>query len=230
MDKEELNCEVVKEDFSQYDLSFKIIVIGDTSVGKSCLTMKATKDYFENYYTPTVGFEFYTFNCKIEEQNIRLQIWDTCGQEEYRSLIQNFYRNSSLAIIVYSVDCSQSFNNLEVWLNEIKTKGNPDIKVFLIGNKIDLENRREVPTESGEKFFKDNKLHFFLETSAKTGANVQEVFINAAKVLYSEHRQYKNRLSRPDSFIKLNNGIDDNQDIIETEEIEEQPKKKRCCS
>ena len=75
-----LNCEVVKQDFTQFDLSFKIIVIGDISVGKSCLTKKATKDYFENYYTPTVGFDFYTFNCKIEDQNIRLQIWDTCGQ------------------------------------------------------------------------------------------------------------------------------------------------------
>ena len=89
-DKEDLKCEVVKEDFLQYDLSFKIIVIGDTAVGKSCLTMKATKDYFENYYSPTVGFEFFTFNCIINDQNIRLQIQDTCGQEEYRSLMQNF--------------------------------------------------------------------------------------------------------------------------------------------
>ena len=144
MDDQKLNCEVVKEDFGQYDLSFKIIIIGDTSVGKSCLTMKATKDYFENYYTPTVGFEFYTFNFKIEEQNVRLQIWDTCGQEEYRSLIQNFYRNASLAIIVYAIDSSQSFEHIEGWLNEIKLKGNPDVKILLIGNKIDLEDKREV--------------------------------------------------------------------------------------
>ena len=229
MDGLKLNCEVVKEDFAQYDLNFKIIIIGDTSVGKSCLTMKATKDYFENYYTPTVGFEFYTFNFKIEEQNVRLQIWDTCGQEEYRSLIQNFYRNASLAIIVYAIDSSQSFEHIEGWLNEIKLKGNPDVKIFLIGNKIDLEDKREVQTENGEKFFKDNKLNFFMETSAKTGANVKEVFMNAAKILYSEHKNYKTRLSRPDSFIKLNNEIDDNQDIIETEEVEDQTKK-RCCS
>ena len=227
MDDQKLNCEVVKEDFGQYDLSFKIIIIGDTSVGKSCLTMKATKDYFENYYTPTVGFEFYTFNFKIEEQNVRLQIWDTCGQEEYRSLIQNFYRNASLAIIVYAIDSSQSFEHIEGWLNEIKLKGNPDVKIFLIGNKIDLEDKREVQTENGEKFFKDNKLNFFMETSAKTGANVKEVFMNAAKILYSEHKNYKSRLSRPDSFIKLNNEIDDNQE--KTEEVEDQTKK-RCCS
>ena len=144
MDDQKLNCEEVKEDFGQYDLSFKIIIIGDISVGKRCLTLKATKDYFENYYTPTVGFEFYTFNCKIEEQNVRLQIWDICGQEEYCSLIQNFHRNSSLAIIVYAIDSSQSFENIEGWLNEIKLKGNPDVKILLIGNKIDLEDKREV--------------------------------------------------------------------------------------
>ena len=226
----EINCEVVKEEFLQYDLSFKLIVVGDISVGKSCLTMKATKDYFENYYSPTVGFEFYTFNCRIEEQNIRLQIWDTCGQEEYRSLIQNFYRNASLAIIVYAIDNIKSFENLEVWLNEIKSLGNPDVKIFLIGNKIDLEEKREVPYESGEKFFKENKLNKFLETSAKTGANVQDVFTSAAKVLYQEHMKYKDRASRPESFIKLPSSEDGSpDDIIDNDDEEEKPRKKGCC-
>ena len=230
MDFQNIKCEVVKEDFLQFDLSFKIIVIGDTSVGKSCLTMKATKDYFENYYSPTVGFEFYTFNVKIDEQNIRLQIWDTCGQEEYRSLIQNFYRNSSLAIMVYSIDNEKSFENLEIWLNEIKLKGNPDVKIFLIGNKIDLEDNREVPTEKGQQFYKDNKLDFFLETSAKTGINVEDVFTSAAKILYREHMNYKDRISRPDSFIKLPNLANENQEIIEKEgEEQEKQRKKGCC-
>ena len=230
-DKEDLKCEVVKEDFLQYDLSFKIIVIGDTAVGKSCLTMKATKDYFENYYSPTVGFEFFTFNCKINDQSIRLQIWDTCGQEEYRSLIQNFYRNSSLAILVYAIDNIKSFENLEIWLNEVKVQGSPDVKIFLIGNKIDLEERREVSTENGKKFYKDNKLNLFLETSAKAGTNVQDVFINAAKVLYLDHTKYKDRISRPDSVIRLPSLIDENQDILESEEDEGQSnRKKGCCS
>ena len=230
MDFQNIKCEVVKEDFLQFDLSFKIIIIGDISVGKSCLTMKATKDYFENYYSPTVGFEFYTFNVKIDEQNIRLQIWDTCGQEEYRSLIQNFYRNSSLAIMVYYIKKKKSFENLEIWLNEIKLKGNPDVKIFLIGNKIDLEDNREVPTEKGQQFCKDNKLDLFLETSAKTGINVEDVFTNAAKILYREHINYKDRISRPDSFIKLPNLANENQEIIENEDEEqEKPRKKGCC-
>ena len=227
MDNNELKCEVVKEDFLQYDLSFKIIVIGDTSVGKSCLAMKATKDYFENYYSPTVGFEFFTFNCRIDEQNIRLQIWDTCGQEEYRSLIQNFYRNASLAILVYAVDNFQTFKNLEVWLNEIKTQGNPDVKIILIGNKIDLDEKREVSTEKGNEFYKDHNLSLFLETSAKSGINVQDIFINAAKILYEENNKTKSRLSRPESLLRLSSYGD--PEIIENDDNTENPRKKKCC-
>ena len=230
MERNELKCEIIKGDCSQYDLSFKLIVIGDVSVGKSCLTMKATKDYFENYYSPTVGFEFYYFNCKIDEQNIKLSIWDTCGQEEYRSLIQNFYRNSSLAILVYAIDNKSSFDNLEKWLNEIKTKGNPDVKIFLIGNKKDLEEKRQIPYKTGEKFSNENNLNLFLETSAKTGINVKDVFLNAAKILYQEHLKYKDRTSRPDSFIRLPSSIGEKETIIIEDEELEKPRKKGCCN
>ena len=101
---DESSIEILPEDYSNYDLSFKIIVIGDSGVGKSCLTMRATKNLFDNNYNATVGFEFFTFNVKINNQVVKLQVWDTCGQEIYRSLITNFYRNSSLAIMVYSID------------------------------------------------------------------------------------------------------------------------------
>lgn len=102
--KSDLKCEILADDFTQYDLSFKLIVIGDSGVGKSCLTLKATKNFYEEFYTPTVGFEFFTQTLKIDNKYIKLQIWDTCGQEIYRSLIASFYRNSSLAIMVYSID------------------------------------------------------------------------------------------------------------------------------
>jgi len=102
--QDELQYEILGEDINNYDMSFKVIVIGDSGVGKSCLTMKATKDLFENHYQATVGFEFYSFNIKINAKILRLQVWDTCGQEIYRSLISSFYRNSALAIMVYSTD------------------------------------------------------------------------------------------------------------------------------
>lgn len=97
------NIEILPDDYTQYDLSFKIIIIGDAGVGKSCLTNKATKNTFDEAYNATVGFEFFCFNLKLNDKILKLQIWDTCGQELYRSLITNFYRNSSLAIMVYSI-------------------------------------------------------------------------------------------------------------------------------
>ena len=148
----DFNYEILPDDFLQYDLSFKLIVIGDSGVGKSCLTNRATTNLFEDTYSATVGFEFVSFNVKINEKVIKLQIWDTCGQELYRSLITNFYRNSSLAIIVYAINSKDSFENIEMWLRELRTHSNPDAKVFLIGNKIDLENERKITREQGENF------------------------------------------------------------------------------
>jgi Ras-related protein Rab-1A len=141
--EEEYNftTEILPEDYNKYDLSFKIIVIGNSGVGKSCLSIKATKNIFENNYLATVGFEFFSFNVKLDDKVVKLQIWDTCGQEIYRSLITNFYRSSSLAIIVYAIDDRQSYQDIEVWLKDLKTYSNPDIKVFLIGNKTDMEEK-----------------------------------------------------------------------------------------
>ena len=173
-------------DYGDCDISFKIIVVGDQSVGKSSLTIKAIKNYFEDFYSPTIGFEFLTYVTKIEDKNIKLQIWDTCGQEAYRALISSFYKNSSLAILVYAIDSVESFNNLEIWLNDIKTQANPDIKIILIGNKFDLEDKRQVEKEMVEKFCKENELSFFMETSAKSGHNVINLFNEAAKILYEK--------------------------------------------
>ena len=185
--------------------------------------MRATKEYFEEFYSPTVGFEFFTFNIKINNKCIKLQIWDTCGQEIYRSLISSFYRNSSLAIMVYSIDNENSFTNLEKWLNEIKTQSNPDVKIFLIGNKTDLEDKRVIQYEQGELFSKDNKLDFFIESSAKTGLNAKTIFIEAAKLLYSEHLKYKDRASRPGSLA----------DVLPVQKLDNEVnnvrQKKRCC-
>jgi small GTP-binding protein len=228
----DLNCQILSDDFSNFDLSFKIILVGDSGVGKSCLSIKASRNYFEDFYSPTVGFEFLTFNVKVEDQNIKLQIWDTCGQEVYRSLISSFYRSASLAIIVYSIDSEESFSNIEKWLNDIKSQSNPNIKIFLIGNKADLEDKRQVTKENGENFFKQNKLSFFTETSAKTGFNVQNVFIEVAKVLYKEHQEIKNRISRPGSMapVPYTPEIPENNIALETgEDNDDKPRKKKCC-
>ena len=193
---EKYKFEILPEDHTNFDLSFKLIVIGDSGVGKSCLTNNAVKNVFDDSYNATVGFEFFTFNIKLNNKIVKLQIWDTCGQELYRSLITNFYRNTSLAIMVYSINSKDSFDNIEMWLRELRTHSNPDAKVFLIGNKVDLENEREVKTEQGEAYSKANKCDLFMETSAKTGLNAQNVFIKAAKLLLDNFNQYEDRKKR----------------------------------
>ena len=226
----DLNCQILTDDLPTFDLSFKIIIIGDQGVGKSCLSIKASRNYFEDFYSPTVGFEFVSFHVKVGEKNIKLQIWDTCGQEVYRSLIASFYRSASLAIIVYSIDSEDSFNNIERWLNDVKTQSNPDVKIFLIGNKADLEEKRQISREAGEKFCNDHKLAFFLETSAKTGFNVQNVFIQVAKELYLQHEEYKNRLSRPGSLMTMPEPLAiSNMVRLEMEDDEIKIKKKKFC-
>ena len=188
--EEDYKIEMLPEDYPQYDLSFKLIFIGDSSVGKSCLTTKAVKNNFEEYYQATVGFEFLTFNMKVNDKVIKLQIWDTCGQEIYKSLISNFYRNSSLAVLVYAIDNKESFNHTENWLNDLKSQANPDVRIFLVGNKADLEEERKVSKEEGEKYKEDQHLDLFMETSAKTGHNARNVLVEAAKILYKDYLKF----------------------------------------
>ena len=187
---DDYKIEFLPEDYPQYDLSFKLIFIGDSSVGKSCLTTKAVKNNFEEYYQATVGFEFLTFNMKVNDKVIKLQIWDTCGQEIYKSLISNFYRNSSLAVLVYAIDNKESFTHVENWLNDLKSQANEDVRIFLVGNKADLEEDRKVSKEEGEKYKLDQHLDLFMETSAKTGQNARNVLIEAAKILYNDYLKF----------------------------------------
>ena len=185
--------EILSEDYTNFDLSFKLIVIGDSGVGKSSLTNNGIKKIFNETYNATVGFEFFTFNVKMNDKVVKLQIWDTCGQELYRSLITNFYRNTSLAVMVYAINSKETFDDIDMWLRELRTHSNPDAKVFLIGNKVDLENEREVKKEQGEEFSKLNKINFFTESSAKTGLNAQNIFLKAAEILYDDYNKYQEK-------------------------------------
>ena len=220
--------EILPDDYTQYDLSFKIIVIGDSGVGKSCLTNKATKNIFEEAYNATIGFEFFTFNIKINGKIIKLQIWDTCGQELYRSLVTNFYRNSSLAIIVYAVNDKNSFENIDMWLRELRTYSNPDAKVFLIGNKIDLTDEIVIKTEEGESYAKKNKLDKFIETSAKTGLNAQQIFIDAAKLMYDNYMLY-NPINEDDNSSIVSEAVFTKKRIFNKKNDKKQDKKQGCC-
>ena len=231
MAQQDFEVEVLDQETNEFELSFKLIIIGDSGVGKSCLALRATKDSFEKLYSATIGFEFMTFFIRVDGKAIKLQIWDTCGQEVYRSLISSFYNNSALAIIVYSIDNDESFNHLEFWLNELRNKGNPDINIFLIGNKVDLEDNRKVTKEEAIDFVDNNKIKLFLETSAKTGFNAKNIFIEAAKILYEQHLKYKDRPSRPESLASIVTR-DSNRSLpmnVTLEDENTERKKKGCC-
>ena len=232
MAEEDYEWKVLDQNTGDYELSFKMIIIGDSGVGKSCLSLRGTKNIFEPMYSPTIGFEFMVFFIKINNQIIKMQIWDTCGQEVYRSLITSFYTNSSLAIVVFSIDNEDSFNNLEFWLNELRLKGNADINIFLIGNKADLEDKRKVTKDMAYQFTETNKIKFYLETSAKTGFNAQNIFIEAAKLLYEQHLKFKDRVSRPESVASLvarDSTQSTTLNIMNNEEENDNNRKKKGC-
>lgn len=223
-DIDNIKCEFIPEEMIKYDLSFKIIIIGDSGVGKSSLTLRATKNQFQDYYNATVGFEFFSQNIKMDDTIIKLQMWDTCGQEIYRSLISSFYKNSSLAMIMYSIEDEESFRHLDYWIKEIKNNSNPNIKIILIGNKVDLEDKRTVSKEEEEKFAKENGIEEVYETSAKTGFNAKNIFCRAAQILYKEHLNYK-QIGRDPSLIRV--GTEDLDPT--TIPIPKEQKKKGCC-
>jgi small GTP-binding protein len=136
----------------------------------------------------TVGVEFGSFLIKIEDKILKLQIWDTAGQESFRSITKIFYRGAHAAILGYSINKRDTFDNLRDWLNEVHASCQPDVRIFMIGNKCDLERYREVPSKDALDFKEKNRLLYFTETSAKSGDNVERLFINTAKFLY---RKYK---------------------------------------
>ena len=172
------------------DLKFKGIVVGNMSVGKSCLALRATEGMFKENLGSTVPLSICNFNVKINDKKISLQIWDTCGQEKYRALIKGYYTNSSLAIIVYSVTDKDSFDDINVWYKLIK-ENISDCKIFLIANKVDSPDRI-ITYEEGNKCRKDFNFDLYMETSAKSGFNSQELFINAANILKRENEKIFN--------------------------------------
>jgi len=155
-----------------YAYLFKYIIIGDTGVGKSCLLLQFTDKRFQPVHDLTIGVEFGARMINIDNRQVKLQIWDTAGQESFRSITRSYYRGAAGALLVYDITRRETFNHLTRWLEEARQNANQSMCIMLIGNKSDLDHRRQVSKEEGEKFARDNGL-IFLETSAKTAANVK---------------------------------------------------------
>eukprot|EP00640_Fibrocapsa_japonica_P005028 CAMPEP_0113937722 /NCGR_PEP_ID=MMETSP1339-20121228/4284_1 /TAXON_ID=94617 /ORGANISM="Fibrocapsa japonica" /LENGTH=211 /DNA_ID=CAMNT_0000940595 /DNA_START=65 /DNA_END=700 /DNA_ORIENTATION=- /assembly_acc=CAM_ASM_000762 len=166
-----------------YAYLFKYIIIGDTGVGKSCLLLQFTDKRFQPVHDLTIGVEFGARMINIDSKQIKLQIWDTAGQESFRSITRSYYRGAAGALLVYDITRRETFSHLTRWLEEARQNSNSNMVIMLIGNKSDLEHRRAVSTKEGEQFAEENGL-IFLETSAKTAENVEAAFIKTAEKIY----------------------------------------------
>ena len=162
-----------------YDYLFKLIVIGSSGVGKSNILSKFTKNLFNLEAAPTLGVEFLTKNIKIKQKNARLQLWDTAGQEKFQAITSQYYRGAHGALLVYDITNQDSFNDVETWYTELRANAKPDLVVVLVGNKSDLEVARKISFDEGKNLASKYNL-YFMETSAKSGLNVDEAFENVA--------------------------------------------------
>ncbi|XP_049851799.1 ras-related protein Rab-2B-like [Schistocerca gregaria] len=166
-----------------YKFLFKYIIVGDTAVGKSCLLMQFTDKRFQPMHDLTIGVEFGSRTIMIDNKRVKLQIWDTAGQEKFRSITRSYYRGASGALLVYDITRRETFEHLSSWLEDCRKCSSNNTVIVLVGNKCDLEPDRQVTREEGENFAKKNNLEF-IETSAKTAENVEEAFVRTSYKIY----------------------------------------------
>ncbi|KAM0910271.1 hypothetical protein ACQ4PT_014262 [Festuca glaucescens] len=161
---------------------YKLVFLGDQAVGKTAIITRFMYDKFDATYQATIGIDFLSKTMYLEDRTVRLQLWDTAGQERFRSLIPSYIRDSSVAVIVYDVTDKQSFLHTSKWIDEVNTERGGDVLIILVGNKTDLVDQRQVPTDEGEAKAKEHGV-MFIETSAKAGFNVKALFRTIATSL-----------------------------------------------
>ena len=204
-----------------YDLLYKIIIVGDTCVGKSNILSRYIKNVFREDSKSTVGVELGNKLLKVKGTNTKLQIWDTAGQERYRSITSSYYKGSHGCFIVYDITNEQSFENVEKWFEQVQKEGSKDVSIILVGNKCDLENERKVPKEKGEEKAKLLNIPFF-ETSALSNINIGDIFNVIAENIFDRTGGVKNEDDDDDIEI-----INENEKPVNL--AAQQPQEKKSC-
>jgi len=194
------------------DFNYKILLLGDSSVGKTCFLLRYIEDTYTGNHISTIGVDYKIKLIQLNSEMIKLQIWDTAGQDKFRSITKNYYRGSDGIMLIYDITNQSSFVNIKNWIIQIKEHLGDEACITLIGNKIDLESRRKISREEGQKFAKDYNLNFF-ETSSKEDINIKETFEN----LTIEMRK------------KVKNNSDDKRKSKSLIEKNKETKKK-CCN
>lgn len=206
----------------EYDMIFKIVIVGDSGVGKTNILLRYLKNEFDTQTKATVGVEFGTKKTRIENSSIKAQIWDTAGQERYRSITSAYYKGAHGALVVYDITRKSSFDSVEKWLSDLKNNGEEKMVIMVIGNKCDMETSRAVPIEEGEGKAQRNGVAF-LETSALNATNVEKAFDGLINKLYVAFKQdFEN-----DEEEDLGENPHSNKIEIGTDKLKKE--KKPCC-
>ena len=209
-----------------YDFLFKVVLIGDSGVGKSNLLSRFTRDEFNLEQKSTIGVEFATKSIQTEGKTIKAQIWDTAGQERYRAITSAYYRGAVGALLVYDISKHSTFENVERWLQELRVHAEPNTVIMLVGNKSDLRHLRTVSTEEAKQFAEENEIAF-IETSALDAHGVETAFHKILTQIYIQIRR-KNETSDDGGNKKVN--IGEGQKISLGETQKEKGKANPCCS
>ena len=165
-----------------YDFIFKVLLLGNSDVGKSSLLLRFVDSVWNETFVPTIGVDFKVKTVEIGDKKVKMQIWDTAGQERFRNVISTYFRGGNGLLLIYDITNKDSFKNLESWLIEIEKNASENILKILIGNKSDLEEDREISKEEGQAFANRNGMQF-METSAKMNTNVDEAFQALGKLM-----------------------------------------------
>ena len=205
-----------------YDYLFKILILGDSFVGKTNILKRFIHNEFDSTTKETVGVEFDSKNYNFGEKTIKAQIWDTAGQERYRSVTKAYYKGAKGALLVYDISRRITFENIDNWLIDLRTNGDKDILIILIGNKSDLNSKREVSKDEAENKAEQYNIAF-LETSAKNGDNIDKAFGELVEQVYNAN---KTSIEKNDVKVEGNNedGIS-----LQKDDVDEQKKNKGCC-